>query len=199
MFSQPLTRRQFASRSFLAATASAFTFSLTGCNAFADILAWTAVASTAVDGIVTVLGSLLPPGGAAIVTLIKAALADLAAAITQYNSDTNPANKATLLAKIRTFLEAIAANLQSFFQQITSAGPAVNIALGLAQVILAAVEGFIGTLPPAPTPTPATLQLHAGSGRTVPVTPKVYKHVGDFKRDWNTLAVADGHPEIQIH
>lgn len=196
--SMSLSRRQFASRSILAATASAFTFSLTGCNAFSDILAWTAVASTAIDGIVTVLGPLMPPGGAAIITLIKAALADLAAAITQYNSDTNPADKATLLAKIRTFLEAIAANLQSFFQQITSAGPTINIALGLAEVVIAAVEGFLGTLPPAPTPAPAATQLHVGSGRTVPVTPKLYKRVSDFKRDFNAVCILNNRPELEI-
>src|SRR5215469_9628341 len=113
-----LSRRQFASRSILALAVIGAPFSLSGCGIFSDILSWTSVASVALDGIVSVLGALLPPSGLAIVTLIKAALADLAGAITQYQADTNPADKATLLARIRTLLTAIAANFQSFLDQI---------------------------------------------------------------------------------
>lgn len=194
-----LSRRQFASRLIFAGTILSAPFSLTGCGIFSDILSWTAVASVALDGIVTVLGPLMPPSGQAIIVLIKAALADLAGAITQYQSDSNPADKATLLAKIRTFLEAIAANFQSFLGQIAGNSPIINVVLGLAQVLLAAVMGFIGQLPPAPTGGGKTLTLSASIGsHTVTVTPKYYKSVGAFKKDWNAVATGAGHAELVI-
>lgn len=191
-----LSRRQFASRSILVAFASAIPFAMSGCGVFADILAWTAVAGTAIDGIVSVLGTLVTPGAAAIIQAIKAFLTDLAAAITQYQNDTNPADKATLLAKIRTLLSDIGSNLQSFFQQIVGTSPVINIALGLGQVILAAIMGFLGQLPTAGAGR-LSANLSAG-GRSLTVSPKFYKSVGAFKRDYNAVCEQNSHPELEI-
>ena len=112
------SRRHFNGIAIFAALASAMPFALTSCGIFPDILAWTSVAGVALDGIVTALGSFMPPGGVALITAIKSFLSDLAGAVTEYQNDTNPADKAPLLAKIRTLLTDIAANFQSFLAQI---------------------------------------------------------------------------------
>lgn len=179
---------------FLAAGVSPF---MTGCGIFSDILAWTSVAGVALDGIVTVLGSFMPPGGAQIILAIKAFLADLAGAVTEYQNDSNPADKATLLAKIRTLLGDIATNFQNFLSQINLGNnPIIAVVLGLAQVILAAIAGFLGQLP-----TTGTRMLSGAvtvNGKTVAVVPKYYKNVQQFKADYNSVCVANGHQEIEI-
>lgn len=173
---------------------------LTGCGIFSDILAWTNVAGVAIDGIVTALGPFMPPGGGQVILLIKAFLTDLAGTVTEYENDTNPADKATLLAKIRTILSDIATNFQSFLAGINLGNnPIVAVVLGLAQVVLAAIAGFLGELP---TPTPPIVQLKivtvTVSGKALAVTPKYYKHVQAFISDYNSVCVANGHTELEI-
>jgi hypothetical protein len=169
---------------------------MTGCGIFSDILAWTSVAGVALDGIVTVLGSFLPPGGAQIILAIKAFLSDLAGAVTEYQNDTNPADKATLLAKIRTLLSDIASNFQTFLSQLNLGNnPIVSIVLGLAQVILAAIMGFLGQLPATGRTLSATVTL---GGKSLSVTPKYYKNVQQFKSDYNAVCAANSHAEIEI-
>jgi hypothetical protein len=191
-----LSRRQFASRSILAALTASLPFALSGCNVFSDILAWTSVAGTALDGIVAVLGPLVSLSAFVYINTAKAFLSNLANAVAAYQSDTNPADKATLLAEIRTFLTDVASNMQSFFLQIAGASPVINIALGLGQIVLAAIAGFLNQLPPG-----GAVRLNptlSAIGRSVPITPKYYKTVGEFKRDFNAAATAGGHPEIGI-
>jgi hypothetical protein len=194
-----LSRREFGKKtSFgLMALATGASVSLTGCNVFDDILAWVPVGIAAINGIVTVLGPLVPPPALAIITLVKAAFADLTAAITQYRNDTNPADKDTLLHKIRTILADIVTNFQSFLDALNlGSNPIEAIVIGLASVILSAIEGFLGQLPqPTPVPAPATVRL---GSRTMPITAKFYKNTKDFKSDYNQVAEIFHHPEIDL-
>lgn len=192
-----MNRRSFAKKSLLfLAVGSAL--SLDGCNVFDDILNWIPVGLTALQGIITILGSLIPPPALAIITVIKAGFADLLAAVKEYNADTNPADKATLLAKIRTFLNDIVNNFQSFLNALNLGNnPIVNIVIGLADIIISAIEGFMGQLPPS-APTPLAMTLHVGS-KSVTVVPKFYKSVADFKKAYNSIATSNGHPEVIIH
>ena len=188
-------RRKLCGSTVLLVLGGALPF-LVGCGIFSDILAWTNVAGVALDGIVAALGNYMPPGGGQIIQLIKAFLQDLAGAVTEYQNDTNPADKATLLAKIRTLLSDIATNFESFLAQINlGTNPIVNVVLGLAQVILAAIMGFLGQLPGAPR-IPAMIRL---SGETLQVTPKYYKYVSDFKADYNAVCILYTRPELEIH
>lgn len=170
---------------------------MVGCGVFANILAWIPVGIAAIDSIVALLGPLVPPGAAGIILLIKAAFADLSAAVTQYNNDTNPADKATLLAKIRTLLNAIAVNFQSFLTVLNiGANPIVTIVIGLANIVLNAIAGFMGQLPSTGTKVlAATVKV---GGETRMVVPKTYKSVGEFKAEWNKVAAAGGHPEAEL-
>lgn len=173
--------------------------SLSGCIAgtvFIDILNWIPTAVSAINGIVTVLGAFMPPGSAAIITLIDAALASLAATITEYNNDTNPADKATLLAKIRTILNDVSTNFQSFLNTLgLGTNPIVAIVIGLANIILSAIAGFLNQIPQSPTTTSISYRLN---GMSHTVTPKLYKSVKAFKSDYNAICIANNHPEIEL-
>lgn len=202
-----LSRRQFSklTSATILGIAASLSLSLTGCSAFADISAWIPLATAAIDGIVTVLGALMPPGVSTIVALVKAGLADLAAAIAQYNADSDPAHKATLLARIRTLLNDIALNFQAFLNSLNlGANPIITVIIGLSNVILAAIAGFMGQLPAPPATGGGSAKgmtvstSYTLGGKRFPIVPKYYKRAADFARDYNAVAVADGHPEIVI-
>lgn len=203
-----LSRRQFSklTSATLLGIAASLSLSLTGCSAFADISAWIPLATAAIDGIVTVLGALMPPGAGAIVALVKAGLADLAAAIAQYNGDSDPSHKATLLARIRTLLNDVALNFQAFLNSLNlGANPIITVIIGLSNVILAAIAGFQGQLPaPAPAAGGGSAKgmtvstSYTLGGKRFPIVPKYYKRAADFARDYNAVAVADGFPQIVI-
>ena len=183
----------------LAAGTSLF---LVGCSVFDSILTWIPIGITAINGIVTVLGAFLPAGGAIIIGLVKAAFADLAATITEYKSDTNPADKATLLAKIKTILGDIVTNFQAFLNQLNIGGnPIEAVVIGLATGVLDALMGFFGQLPPAPAAGKAlSSTFRVGpNGRLVTIVPTIYKDVNAFKSAYNGVADSNGHPELDIH
>jgi hypothetical protein len=199
-----VNRRNFVQRvgSFaLLAIAAGSSVALVGCSVFANIVNWIPVGLAAIESIVTLLGPLVPPGALGIIMLIKAAFADLSAALNQYNSDSNPADKATLLAKIRTLLNDIAVNFQSFLNVLNLGNnPIVAIVIGLANIILNAIAGFLGQLPAAAggggtRVMAATMKVGA---ETRPITPKVYKSTGEFKRAFNAVCVANNHPEAEL-
>lgn len=194
------SRRQFSSTLLLALSALSAPFAMSSCGVFDDILLWVPIGLTALQGIVIVLGPLIGPAASAIIILIKAAFADLSAAVTAYKNDTNPADKATLLAKIRTFLGDIVTHFQDFLAALNLGNnPIVAIVIGLANVILAAVMGFMGQLPATGTKTTTLATSYHVGARQFTVVPKFYKRVSDFKRDYNVAATAGGHPEISIH
>jgi hypothetical protein len=199
---ESVNRRTFASRigSFaLLAFAAGSSVVMVGCSGvFSQIMSWIPIGLSAIDSIVTLLGPLVPPGATAILVIVKAAFADLSAAITEYNNDTNPADKSSVLAKIKTLLKDIADNFQSFLNALNLGNnPIVAIVIGLANIILAAIAGFMGQLPASAGTKLTSPTVHVGN-QTQPVLPKVYKNVGDFKRDWNAVAVKYNHPEAEL-
>ena len=195
-----MTRRGFGKMTslFLLGLTTTLNVFLAGCGVFSDILTWIPIGLTAIQGIVTVLGPLVSPGAAAIIALIKVAFSDLSATITQYQNDTNTADKATLLAKIRTILNDIVTNFQNFLDQLNiGSNPIEAIVIGLANVTLAAIAGFIGQLPVPAGGVTLTTSFRL-SGKSMTIVPKFYKRVGDFRKDYNAVCVADGYPQIQI-
>jgi len=193
-----LTRRGFTKlcSTGLIVFASGLTVFITGCGVFSDIQTWVPVGLAALQGILTALGPLVSPGAAQIVSLIKIGFADLVATVNAYTSDTNPADKATLVAKIRTILNDIVKGFQDLLVALNLANnPIEVVVVDLANVILSALAGFLSQLP-VPAGGPVGVSLKKGG---VPVGAKVYKHTSDFKRDFNAACVKDGHPELQLH
>lgn len=194
------TRRNFVkgSSTGLLYLAVGSSLALDGCNVFDDILTWVPIGLTALNGIVTILGPLVGPGPLVILGLVKAAFADLSAAVSEYKNDTNPTDKATLLAKIRTFLGDIVSHFQDFLNALNLGNnPIVAIVIGLANIVISAIEGFMGQLPSTGVTT-LTTTLQVGN-KSVPIIPKYYKNVNDFKKAYNSFASTNGHPEIVIH
>ena len=199
MIMKTVTRRDFGK---LAGTgvlslAAVGSMEFSGCSStvFSQILSWIPIGISAITGIVTVLGPLVPPQALLIIGLVKAAFADLSATV----NDPNPADKATWLAKIRTILNDIVTNFQSFLAQLNLGGnPIEAIVLGLAQVVLSALAGFLGQLPAAGGKT-VSETFRIGRGRLVAYTPHFYKSVNEFKTAYNSVCVANNHQEVEIH
>jgi hypothetical protein len=172
-----------------------------GCNAgtvFQDITAWLPTAEMAFAGIVTLLTPFLPPGATVLIGEVNAAFQVVAAAVTEYEN-APAADKATLLGKIRVALAATSDQIQAFLNAVNIPGnPLIAVALGLAQILISAIEGFLNKIP-----APAGAKVHLArtsihcSGVTVVVVPKV-RTLSAFKAAYNQVADTNGHPEIEL-
>ena len=92
-------------------------------------------------------------------------------------------------------------NFQSFLDQLhIGTNPIETIIIGLANIFLAAIAGFLGQLP-APAGGAKTKTLTTSfklGGKSMVIVPRYYKHASDFKSDWNRVCAADQHPEIEL-
>lgn len=201
-----MNRRTFLHNTGLAlavAGTGGATLLLEGCaGILATIEAWAPVAKNAVAGFVTILGPFLPPGSTVIIAAINASIDATVAAIMEYMA-APAANKNGLLAKIQLALKDIADNVQTFLHGLNIAGnPIVSVVIGLAQVLLSTIAGFINSLP-IPTPAPAgarnvvmASEFRVGNQR-VAIIPKK-RSLGGFKHDWNQVAEANGQSQIDL-
>lgn len=195
-----VTRRDFGASlgmGLLAGTAGVSGFLVGGCNAagvWKDIETWLPAGISSFEAIVTLVAPLAAPGISAIAETVKAAFAVLSGAVDQYINDTNPADKATWLAKVQTAFNDVTQNIQAFLTAIGQTGnPIVKLALALAQIILSTISSFIGRI--GPTPAPATLRVGSESVTVVPVSRNRKVFVSDF----NSACITAGHPELEIH
>jgi hypothetical protein len=69
--------------------------------------------------------------------------------------------------------------------------------LGLANIFLAAIMGFLGQLPTGGTVAAPITTVRVG-GQSQPVVPKTYKNVAEFKAAWNQTAMSKGHPDAEL-
>jgi hypothetical protein len=177
---------------------------LSGCPSFGGITSaistYVPVGLAAFNGVLLLLTSagVIPPGTStaigALVLLVKAGFADLLAAVQEYNN-APAAQKVTVKEKISLILAVIAANIEKFASDIVgmvSDNKLLQVVTGLLTLILATLAGFSGQLP-APLAGRKTLSV-AGKA----VTPKLLP-LKDFKKQWNQLAGAGGHPEVELH
>jgi hypothetical protein len=172
---------------------------IAGCNAasvFADIQAWIPVGEKAFAGIVTLVGPFLPPGAAAIVTLVNASLTAVGDAIAEYMA-APAASKATLIGKIQTALTAVSDNISNFLAALNLSGnPLIAVVSGLAQIILSTIAGFLSLLP-VPATAQAVKKSFTVGGITFPIVPKT-RTVKSFKSAYNAMADANGHSEVDL-
>ena len=184
-----------AGRALLGTAVSLPAFFLGGCNIIQDIQNWIPIALASLASITALLGPLVSPAIALIIAPIKTGFADLLAATQAYADDTNPADKATTLAKIQTYLNDLVSNFQVLLNSLPG-GAIVSLAIGLVQIILSTIAGFLGQLPPSASLKMAkTLTV---KGQTVAITP-VVRTRRRYKHDWNTAVTDAGHPELKMH
>lgn len=193
-----MTRRDFGKRTGagLLTLAVGSTFTLSGCNVFTDIENWIPVGRSAFQGIVTLLtgAGLLSPPIAMLVPLILAGFDDILADVKAYRATQPP--PAGLLAKIEEVFNLLVGNFQSLLSQV-AANPIAALVIGLAQIILSTIAGFLGQLPAATSSLQRSRTFRVGS-HTVAITPQ-QRSIRQFKRDYNAAAAAGGHPEIELH
>jgi len=176
--------------------ASGVTLSLEGCDVWSEIEQWVPTGIAAFEQIVILVAPVAAPGIDAIAEAVKAAFSVLAAAVDQYRNA--PADqKATLLQKVILAFNLVSTNLQQFLNAINVPGssPIVKIVLGLVNIILSTIMGFVNRIQPTPATAAVRLTL---SGQSVNVTP-VVRSRAKFKSDWNAACVQAGHPEMQVN
>lgn len=203
-----MNRRQFLEKTghgtlgtaLLAATAGGSTFLLTGCDIESTIKAWVPVAIASFNGVLTLLegAAVITPGaGTAValaISLIKAGLADVLAAVDEYKS-APASSKTTFAQKLSIILASLRDNFGKFWSDLNlPGGSLVTLVTGFAQIILSAIGGFLQQLPSA-APTVATVFKVGG----VQATAQAKKmSANDFKKQINNLFIQSGHPELVV-
>lgn len=174
---------------------------MSGCNVFTDIENWVPVGISTFSSIVTLLegaGVINPVAGApisAIINTINAGFSQIIADVKAYQSITPPPVGA--LAKLQTILQIVETNMQAFLASINiSDNKLLLLVTGLAQIILSTIAGFINSLPAS---AGFVMQKSVRvSGQLITVTPKL-RSIRGYKKDWNKVCTANGHPEMQQH
>lgn len=167
---------------------------MTGCNVFDDIENWIPVGEAAFEGIITLLkgAGLVDPIITGLVGTILTSFNDLLAAVKAYEAINPPPVGA--LAKIQAIFSLIISNFENLLGQISS-NPIVSTVIGLAQIILSTIAGFVNKLPANSSVTLSnTFKV---SNQTVSYIPQ-YRTIGAFKKAYNKVALAEGHPEIEL-
>jgi hypothetical protein len=198
-----LSRREFGKRTslgllFAALGAPLFT---SGCNVVSSLIAYIPWITRALNAITSILGSFMPPGATVIINIIVAALADLQAALVEYQADPVPTDKDTLLHKIETFLKDITQNFQQFLDAMAVNGPIASVVLGIIQVVLSTLGWFamkfaaITNRPLLPMAKPMSLRAQNQMLYIVPAQ----RSLKQFKHDFNQIAYSNGHPEVWMY
>jgi len=183
-----------AGSAFLVGCASSSTSSI-----LEDIEKWIPVGEDAVNGIISLLqgAGLITPPIQLIITAIETGFSDLATDIQSYENLNPPPT--TVPAKIDAVLSLLIQNIQALLSQANIGGPLVVIIGGLAQVILSTIAGFLNKVTTVAQLRSAKLltgQLKIGK-TTVSYVPQA-RTIGRFKKDYNAVAKANGHPEIEL-
>lgn len=193
-----MNRREFAGHLATGGLAVAVLgggLSLEGCSVWTEIEQWVPVGIAAFESVVVLVAPLAAPGINALAETVKAGFASLAAAVDSYIS-APAAQKATFLAKVQLIFEDISQNLQAFLNAVNvgTSNPIIKIVLGLVNIILSTIAGFVNRITPASSIKTTSLKM---GGQVIVVTPKL-RNKNQFKKDFNAECIADGHPEAQI-
>ena len=190
-----ITRRSFGKMvgSGVGAMAAVGTLGMTtmgiSCGSiFADITAYVPVGMEAFQALIVILDPPVALALAPIITAAKAAFADLAAAVAAYNN-APAANKATLVGKISTAINAVIGELQQFWSDanLPNGGLASTIS-GVLQIILSTLAAFLPLLGPAPAATRTV-------AKTLPYTSQK-RTQKQFKADVNAVLKQGGYSQV---
>lgn len=190
-----ITRRGFAAlcaRGMLAIALGISSMAGSCASVFADILNYVGVGLKAFSVIVAMIG----PAAAAVapwIALINAGFADLQATVTEYDS-APAANKATLLGKIRTIIQALIDNFSAFLAQVPLGGTLEATIFGLVQLIVSTLGGYLAQLPGVAA---RRIMLRSRNNAAQTVQP-AKRSIAEFRKEFNAQVVAGGYPSYQI-
>lgn len=200
-----ITRRDFAKRTglgLLVAAVGGSMFSMEGCNFAGDILNWAPIGLAAFNSLVTMLetfGIINPaaPALGILVAAVRTAFADLIADVQFYQSIQPPPVGA--VAKIQAVLTILAQNIKNLFGQInTTAAPIVNLIIGLSQLLLGVIAGFLNKINSQLGIKTATLSnTFSVGGQTVSYLPLQISQKA-FKSQFNNICASQGHYEMYL-
>jgi hypothetical protein len=194
------TRRQFSSLTLLGVVSAWIGSTAASCGSiYAQIAAYVGVGIQAFQSVVNLLAGAgivsLPVGTAisAVLSLVKAAWADVQAAIAAYDA-APAASKATLAGKISTALTVVQQEIQQFWSDVKIPDSSLaNTVAGLLGLIVSTIAGFLAALPPASTPAVAARPLT----KTLSITPAKLT-VSQFRTKFNAILIAGGHSAYTI-
>jgi hypothetical protein len=196
-----MTRRKFgqAWATFLLALSVGPSLLVTGCGtSFSTILSWVDTGLAAFQSVVDLLAGQsvinITIGSAIdlIIKAVKAAIADIGTAVSNYNA-APAAAKATLVGKISTALVAAQNEISQFWNDLTIPDAKVaSTVAGLLGLIVSTLAGFMSLLPPAPAPAalrtfPKTLAGAAPQKRSLP----------QFKAAFNGILDTNGYSQYK--
>ncbi len=188
-----LSRRLFAGRIvklFLLFPVLGSTFVSVGCSVVSEIASYVGVGLQAFQIVVDILrvqGVIQAGVGTTIdvvIALVKAAFADISAAVAAYENAPS-ASKQTLLGKLSTAIAVAIAQIQKFWSdlKIPNAGLAITIK-DLLGVILSVLAGFASQLP-APASHPMITEA-ATLPNKLAVLPKKMT-TSEFRKEFNSI------------
>jgi hypothetical protein len=193
-----LSRRAFAAtltRGFAALGLTSTVAMTAGCPAwlssvYSDIKSYAPTVLAAVATVISILttgGVLTVPISATItgiITLISTAIANLIAAVNNYQNAPS-ASKTMMLGAVATALADAEANVQAFWNDLTIPDPALaTLVQNLLGVVVSTLQGYINALPvQASSATPAMVKRNSLS-RLINV-PAKRRSLGTFKSDFN--------------
>jgi hypothetical protein len=174
-----------------------------GCSFAQDILAWAPLGLAAFNAVITMLETFgiitADPALVIIVAAVRTGFADLVQDVKLYEAIKPPPSGA--LAEISAVLTLIAGNIKDLFATIqTSFAPVINLIIGLVQLILGTIAGFVNTIGPQPgmtltTATMANSFKFSVNRQTVNYVP-LKMSPAKFKHDWNAICTSQGHKEM---
>jgi hypothetical protein len=198
-----INRREFGKRTGLAllGLAAGGAVLSEGCNVVGDLISYIPYITQALNAITTILGSFMPAPATVILNAIEGGLATLSAALTEYQNDPLPADKATLLAKIETFLRDIGENFQLFLNALGAVGSIASVVLGIIEVVLSTVSWFAKQFATITGRQMVALgrgmRLQA-KDQYIFITP-IQRSVKQFKAAYNQVVYTNAHPECWMY
>lgn len=194
-----VSRREFSVSSFgMLLAAMAGSLWSVACASFDNIAKWVGVGIAGVSSVVSLLagaGIGTTSEGVAItlvLKLLKAGFADVQAAIAEYEN-APAANKATAKGRISTALQALADQIQKFWNDLSIPDAKLGALIqGLLGIVLTAISGFMTQLPP-----PVTTATAVNLPRRINVAPRKMSH-GEFRNEFNGLLNQAGYSSYGI-
>ena len=195
-----ITRRVFSRTLLLGAVGASIP--MVGCDWVAFLAHYIPVINGGIGTIETFFGAALPPGVSSILDIIKAALADIGTACSDYEAAPT-ALKATILGKIEVFLKGIVDGFQQLLDNFASLGPVPGIILGIINIVVSTLEWLVGKFSTATTtrmlmPMSVRLTDRMGAGNQYIVITPIQRTEKQFKLEINTLMASNGRSDIVI-
>jgi hypothetical protein len=193
------TRREFgkmvlsgASVVGLSSAVGMTTMGLSCSSVFTDISNYVPLGIQAFDGLLEILSPSEATALAPIITAVKAAFADLAAAVTAYENAPS-ASKATLVGKITTAINVVMAQLQQFWSDANLPdGTLASTIEAVLQIILSTLAAFLPLLGGNVVSTKKALK------KTITYAPKK-RTKKQFKADVNNAFAQNGYSKVVIY